>query len=304
VIPPRVLLADDSATVRALARIELEDAGYVVIEAADGREALEHAFECAPDVVLLDIEMPVMDGYETVLALKADPRTADVPVVFLTGRVGPDDVVRALKLGGHDYLRKPPEAAELLARVSAALRVKSLQDELRARADELDRVSRTDDLTGLHNRRHMEEHLRMVGAIGRRHGYPYTVLLIDIDHFKQVNDSLGHLAGDGVLQEVALRLRGSIRTEDILGRWGGEEFLVLLPHTGADAAAVLATRLRDVVSGTPFTSGDAAMMVTISIGGAAAEAPGEHDLLPLADQELYAAKNAGRDRVRIVRSAG
>jgi two-component system cell cycle response regulator len=181
----RLLIADDSATVRALARMELESVGYAVVEASDGQQALDLALADPPDVVLLDIEMPVLDGYQTVMALKADARTADIPVVFLTGRIGSEDVVRALKLGGHDYLRKPPEAAELIARVHAALRVKQLQDELRSRADELDRVSRTDFLTGLHNRRHMEEHLRMLGAGAKRHGYPLAVMIVDVDHSRR-----------------------------------------------------------------------------------------------------------------------
>lgn len=299
-----VLLADDSPTVRALARMELESAGHEVLEAADGAKALALALERGPDVVLLDIEMPVMDGYDAVQALKGDPRTADIPVVFLTGRVSADDVVRALALGGHDYLRKPPEPQELLARVSAALRVKVLQDELRARADELERVSRTDYLTGLHNRRHTEEHLRRLEASNRRHGYPLTVLLLDIDLFKQVNDTLGHGVGDEVLREVARRLQASLRAEDLVGRWGGEEFLVLAPFTDAAAACVLAERLRTAVSATPVTAEGQQLHVTTSIGGAAAEAPGAHELLAVADRELYAAKAAGRDRVRIAVSPG
>ena len=299
-----MLLADDSATVRALARMELEGAGYDVVEAVDGQQALAAALAGPVDVVLLDIEMPVMDGYQTVQALKADPRTADVPVVFLTGRVGSDDVVRALKLGGHDYLRKPPESAELLARVSAALRVKTLQDELRRRADELDAVSRTDVLTGLFNRRHMEEQLRALGAGAKRHGYPLAVLIADVDHFKKVNDTVGHGAGDDVLRQVAQRLRTSLRTEDLLGRWGGEEFLLLLPHTGADAARVLCERLLHDVSDSPVDAGGTALHISVSIGGAAAEAPGEHDLLALADAQLYVAKDAGRHRARVLRSPG
>jgi diguanylate cyclase (GGDEF)-like protein len=303
-MPPRILIADDSATVRALARWELEAVGFEVTDVRDGQQALDSAFANPPDVVLLDIEMPVLDGYQTIRALKADARTADVPVVFLTGRVGTEDVVRALKLGGHDYLRKPPEAAELLARVGSALRVKQLQDELRARADELDRVSRTDHLTGLHNRRHMEEHLQILKASARRHGYPHAVLVIDVDHFKAVNDQLGHTAGDRVLQEIARRLEASLRTEDVLGRWGGEEFLLLLPHTTAAAAQVLGNRLRGSTSETPIDSLVGKVTVTLSIGGAAAEEPGDHDLLQLADQQLYAAKDAGRDRVLVTRSAG
>ena len=301
---PRILLADDSSTVRALARLELEEAGYDVVEAADGAAALEAVRTEQPDVVLLDIEMPGMDGYDVVKELKADAATADIPVVFLTGRVGAEDVVRALRLGGHDYLRKPPEPAELLARVSAALRVKALQDELRRRADELDRMSRTDHLTGLHNRRHSEEHLHALGAGARRHGYPLAVLVLDVDHFKRINDTHGHGVGDQVLVEVADRLRESKRTEDFLGRWGGEEFLLVLPWTGVDAAQVLAERLRAAVSRAPVVTAAGDVPVTISVGGAAAEGPGDHDLLLLADQQLYAAKDAGRDRVCIARSEG
>jgi two-component system cell cycle response regulator len=301
-MPPRILIADDSATVRALARMELEDAGFEVIEASDGQQALELALASPPDVVLLDVEMPVLDGYETVTALKGNALTEMIPVVFLTGRVGADDVARALKLGGHDYLRKPPEAAELLARVNAALRVKQLQDELRARADELDRMSRTDHLTGLHNRRHMEEHLRKLGAGAKRHGYPLALLIVDVDHFKVVNDKLGHQVGDEVLVEVAARLGSALRTEDMLGRWGGEEFLVLLPQTNALGARTLAERLRVRTGATPVQSSNGAVNVTISIGGAAAEGPGEHELLALADKQLYAAKDAGRDRVLVALS--
>ena len=297
---PRILLADDSSTVRTIARMELDSAGYAVIEAADGEQALAAAIEHLPDVILLDIEMPVMDGYETVVALKADPRTADIPVVFLTGRTDAADVVRALKLGGHDYVRKPPEPAELLARVRAALRVKSLQDELRSRAVELDAMTRTDHLTTLFNRRHMEESLRAMTAGAVRHGYPIVVLIVDVDHFKTVNDTLGHAAGDEVLVEISGRLRSVKRTEDILGRWGGEEFLLLLPHTTAAQAAFLAERLRSVVSAEPIQTSLGQLPVSISIGGAAAESAGHYDLLLTADRELYSAKDAGRNRVHIV----
>jgi diguanylate cyclase (GGDEF)-like protein len=299
-VSPCILLADDSATVRALARMELETAGFRVLEASDGEQALALAREHRPDVVLLDVEMPVMDGYACVQALKGDPATAGIPVVFLTGRAGAEDLARALKLGGHDYLRKPPESTELLARVNAALRVKQLQDELLARSAELDRMSRTDFLTGLHNRRHLEESLRRSSAAARRHSFPVAVLLIDVDHFKSVNDSFGHATGDQVLVEVARRLSATLRAEDVVGRWGGEEFLVLLPHTTAAAAGVLAERLRRVVREAPVATESGEVAVTISIGGAAADAPGEHDLVGLADAQLYVAKDAGRDRTSVV----
>jgi diguanylate cyclase (GGDEF)-like protein len=289
---------------RALVRVELEAAGFDVIEAADGAEALQLAIADPPDVVLLDVEMPVMDGYACVQALKAEPTTAIVPVVFLTGRLTAEDVARALKLGGHDYLRKPPESAELLARVKAAFRVKQLQDELISRAQQLEHLSRTDHLTALHNRRHMEEHLRMMFASARRHCFPVGLLLVDVDNFKRVNDKHGHQVGDEVLVEVARRLHDTTRTEDALGRWGGEEFVILLPHTDVDAVRVLAERVRLAVSEPPASTSVGDVSVTVSVGGAVADPVADQDLLRLADQQLYAAKAAGRNRSIVVIAAG
>ena len=296
---PSILLADDSPTVRGIMRVELEAAGFRVVEAADGEQALELARADPPDVVLLDVEMPIMDGYACLQALKADEATANIPVVFVTGLLTAEDVARALKLGGHDYLRKPPESAELLARVNAALRVKQLQDELVARAEQLEHVSRTDYLTDLHNRRHMEEHLRMLTSAAKRHGFPLGLLLVDVDHFKQINDEHGHQVGDEVLIQVAQRLRDTTRTEDALGRWGGEEFLVVLPHTGVEPTRALAERLRIAVREAPMPTSAGAVTVTVSVGGAVAVAGAGKDLLRLADDRLYAAKAAGRDQVLI-----
>lgn len=287
-----MLLAEDSPTVRALVRAELEDAGYTVVEAADGRVALDLARSSSPSVVLLDVEMPLLDGYGVIAALKADPVTRDVPVVFLTGQ---SDLVKALDAGAHDFVRKPPQHGELRARVAGAVRVKVLQDELRARVEELDRVSRTDHLTGLHNRRHIEEHLRGLRSASRRHGHPLAVLVVDIDNFKDVNDTVGHAAGDEVLVEVARRLLSELRGEDLLGRWGGEEFIVLAPHTDVTAAAMLGERLRSAVGGAPVKSGRHDLDVTISVGAAAGA--DDADLVAQADRLLYAAKAAGRDRV-------
>ena len=295
-----VLVADDSATVRAVARLPLEAAGHRVLEASDGAQALAVLAVEPVDVVLLDVEMPVMDGFQTIARLKADPRTADVPVVFLSGRTGSDDVVRGLELGGHDWLRKPPEPTELLARAAAAARVKALQDELRRRLEALDVASRTDSLTGLHNRRHVQEHITMLTAAARRHRLPLTVLIVDVDHFKRVNDTVGHAGGDLVLQAVAGALAGSVRSEDLVGRWGGEEFLLVLPHTDPEAALVLAERLRARGAALEVVVGGRRVPVTVSIGGAGAVAPLESDLLTLADDQLYAAKDAGRDTVRVV----
>ncbi len=205
--------------------------------------------------------------------------------------------MNGLRLGAHDYLRKPFEANELMARVSAALRTKWLQDELRARNAELDRVSRIDMLTNIYNRRHLDEHLRAVISAARRHDRTVGVLIVDIDHFKNVNDEHGHLAGDAVLREVAARLQQAMRTEDALGRWGGEEFLAVLTDTPPEGVRVMAERLRQVVAAAPFTLDDGSQIrVTVSVGHTNGREDAEV-LVHRADDALYVAKAEGRNRV-------
>lgn len=296
--PILVLLVEDSAAIRALVRRMLAAGGHTVLEAAGGAAALAACREHQPDVVLLDVEMPEMSGWDVLAAMKSDADLRDVPVVFLTGRSDTADMVDGLRLGAHDYLRKPCEPTELLARVQAAARVKRLQDELRQRNEELDLISRTDSLTGLHNRRHVEEYLTRLVSLARRNAEPIAVLIIDIDHFKSVNDGHGHDAGDAVLREVATRLVGSLRLEDMVGRWGGEEFLVVLPNTSIQGAAELAERLRRVVAEEPCgLPGGGAMRVTISLGCAASVIDDAETLVRSADAAMYQAKESGRDRV-------
>jgi diguanylate cyclase (GGDEF)-like protein len=292
-----ILVADDSMVVRAVLRRQLETDGHTVVEAVNGAEAIEACREYHPDVILLDVEMPVLDGHATLARLKADPQLKDIPVVFLTGRVDTADVVNGLRLGAHDYLRKPFEANELMARVSAALRTKWLQDELRTRNAELDRVSRIDMLTNIYNRRHLDEHLRSVISAARRHDRTIGVLIVDIDHFKDVNDKHGHLAGDGVLREVAARLQQAMRTEDALGRWGGEEFLAVLTETPPEGVRVMAERMRRVIAAAPFTLDDGSQIrVTVSVGHTNGTEDAEV-LVHRADDALYVAKAEGRNRV-------
>ena len=292
-----ILVADDSMVVRAVLRRQLETDGHTVVEAVNGAEAIDACREYHPDVILLDVEMPVLDGHATLARLKADPQLKDIPVVFLTGRVDTADVVNGLRLGAHDYLRKPFEANELMARVSAALRTKWLQDELRTRNAELDRVSRIDMLTNIYNRRHLDEHLRSVISAARRHDRTIGVLLVDIDHFKDVNDEHGHLAGDAVLREVAARLQAAMRTEDALGRWGGEEFLAVLTDTPPEGVRTMAERLRQVIAAAPFTLDDGSQIrVTVSVGHTNGTDDAEI-LVHRADDALYVAKAEGRNRI-------
>jgi diguanylate cyclase (GGDEF)-like protein len=303
VTPIIVLLVEDSAAIRALVRRMLVAGGHTVVEAARGADALALCREQQPDVVLLDVEMPGMSGWDVLAAMKADPDLSDVPVVFLTGRSDTADMVDGLRLGAHDYLRKPCEPTELLARVQAAARVKRLQDELRQRNEELDLISRTDVLTGLRNRRHVEEYLTKLVSLARRNVEPIAVLIVDIDHFKSVNDGHGHDAGDAVLAEVAGRMVDSVRLEDMVGRWGGEEFLVVLPNTAAQGAAELAERLRQVVAGEPCRLPDGgAVPVTISLGCAASVIDDAATLVRSADAAMYEAKESGRNRVVVAAS--
>ena len=292
----RVLVADDSLVIRSVLRKQLEDYGHDVTEAVDGVEALRLVRERPPDIILLDVEMPNLDGHQVLAELRQHTETAEIPVVFLTGRSSTEDVVEGLRLGAHDYLAKPFEPAELLARVSAALRVKGLQDELRKRNAELEAISRTDALTGLPNRRHLQERLASTAAASRRRQISMAVLMVDVDHFKSVNDRFGHEAGDIVLKEVAATLHSACRGEDVAGRWGGEEFLIVAEATMTEGAAILAERVRRAIAAAPVHLGDAALEVTASIG-VAAGAGEVDDLLRRADAALYDAKGSGRNRV-------
>ena len=293
----RILVADDSLVIRSVLRKQLQEHGHVVIEAVDGEDALRSIRDETPDVVLLDVEMPKLNGHAVLAELRSNPATAHIPVVFLTARATTADVVEGLRLGAHDYLRKPFEPAELLARVSAALRVKRLQDELRIRNTELEASSRTDALTGLPNRRHLQEQLAAAASASRRHGGSVAVLMVDVDHFKRVNDRLGHAGGDHVLRRIALALATACRAEDVAGRWGGEEFLVVSPGNDADGGAALAERIRASAEAESIeVDGAERVSVTVSVG--VASGSGDVDAIVRdADAALYEAKETGRNRV-------
>jgi diguanylate cyclase (GGDEF)-like protein len=292
-----VLVVDDSLVVRSVVRGWLEEQAYRVVEVEDGQAAIDRCLADPPDVVLLDIEMPGLNGHEVLARLKCEPSVRDIPVVFLTNHAAMEEVLRGLGGGAHDYLRKPFEPAELVARVGAALRVKKLQDELRRRNDELDAISRTDALTGLFNRRHLEEQLRVNVGASERYGYGIGLLLLDVDHFKQVNDTYGHPAGDDVLCELAARIVQGLRAGDIAGRWGGEEFLVILPHTDLAGTVQAGERIRSGIAAEPFVVAGTLREVTVS-GGCTSQVGADGEaLVRAADAGLYEAKASGRNRV-------
>jgi len=293
----RILIAEDAPDLRALLRLQLEGHGYDVFEAEHGERALELLDEADPDVVLLDIDMPVLDGFDVLARLKADRATANIPVVFITGRATAEDAAKGLDLGAHDYLRKPFDAPELAARVQAAMRTKRLQDDLRQLNGELARQARTDGLTRLPNRRFLDEQLARACSRATRHGQPLCLLILDLDHFKQVNDRFGHPAGDEALVAVSERLSERLRMEDILGRWGGEEFMVIAPDCNAEGASTLAEALRRCVEETSVDLRGTPVDMTISVGWATYGGDGPEELVRSADKALYAAKDAGRNCV-------
>jgi two-component system cell cycle response regulator len=278
-------------------RDHLIAAGYEVLEAEDGEEALARIRATVPDVVLLDRDMPRLDGLAVLDAMQADEATAAIPVVFVTGRATARELAEGLGRGAHDYVRKPVEEAELVARVRSALRTRRLRDELRERNLQLERMARTDVLTGMVGRRHGATVLAEACAAATT-GEPLAVIVADIDHFKHVNDHHGHAAGDAVLRAVADVMRDGLVTGETAVRWGGEEFLLVLPGCDAAGALARAERLRLALTATPVDAGGHQHGVTASLGYAilaAGETP--EAFVARADEALYAAKAAGRDRV-------
>jgi diguanylate cyclase (GGDEF)-like protein len=293
----RILVAEDSALLRRMLGDVLRDHGWTVLEAGDGETALRMAQDEIPSVLLMAREMEGLDGMTVLDALRADARTADMPIVFVTGHTDARDLAEGLERGAHDYVRKPVDPVELVARIRTALRLRALHDELARRNAELEQLARTDVLTGLANRRHADDVLRATIASSRRHNRAMSAVLVDIDRFKSVNDVHGHAAGDAVLREVAVRLTAGLREEDVAARWGGEEFLLLLPDS--PDATVVCERLRASISDRPINvHGLLELRISASFGWApwTGEETGEA-LVGRADVALYAAKAEGRDRV-------
>ncbi len=291
-----VLVIEDHADIRDLLRLQLELDGHLVLESESGEGGLDLLRARHVDLVVLDGELPGMSGYDVLAALGRDLHTVTAPVLFLSGRTTTDGIVEAFRLGAHDHIAKPFRGKELRARVSAAIQVKRRHDELRRENLLLDSASRTDVLTGLANRRKLEADLHALTSVARRHAQPFSVALIDVDHFKAVNDTFGHGAGDEVLREIAFRLQDTLRVGDVAGRWGGEEFLLLLPMTDLPGASVVGERLRSRIAAEPVRLADRARVeVRISVGVATgADVP---DVLLRADNALYRAKAGGRNLV-------
>lgn len=285
---PRLLIVDDQpANIQALHRVFAGDCQ--VLMATDGARALQLCRERQPDLLLLDVQMPGMDGHELCAELKADPMLRAIPVIFVTAQDRPEDETRALDAGAADFITKPFNPSIVRARVRTQLTLK-------AQADLLRELAFIDGLTGVHNRRHFDERFMAEARRAQRTRSPLAIVLADVDHFKRYNDALGHLAGDDCLRRVASGLRGCLRRPtDLLARYGGEEFVSLLPDTDLAGAIGVAQLMEDTVRALALPHPGVQGCVTISLGvSAGTQADG---LVEAADRALYLAKAAGRGRV-------
>jgi len=293
----RILFVDDSEFTCRHYGTRLGKAGYEVETVRDAQSALklltpDHGFH----LVISDLMMPGIDGLDFVARLRKMPHNRMLPVLMLTAAER-NDVVASLKAGANDYVTKDGDAHELLARVKSHSHTGILQEQL-------DRLSRTDELTELFNRRHGTQRLDEEIFRSQRYERGLAVCLMDIDHFKKVNDTHGHQAGDDVLVEVARRLAEMSRESDCVIRWGGEEFLVLFPETDMDKAASIVERFRKELGGTPVRVLELGFQLDITVsGGVAVLEAGDtaESLVARADSALYKAKESGRNRLLLAK---
>ena len=301
----KVLLVEDDPVQANVTKKILQATGYDVLWSQDGINAIKTVKMMKPDIILLDVILPGLDGYEVCRWLKLDENAKGIPVIMLTVKKELADKISGLQIGADDYLPKPYNELELNARIYASLRTKALQDELRMKNKQLEELlgkveymAITDALTGLYNRRRFHDVLAKEFERSKRYGTPFSLVMLDIDHFKKVNDDCGHQAGDTVLREVSNIIMKSIREIDTASRFGGEEFMVILPNTERENAKIGSERMRTAIERHQFPEMDRA--ITVSIGIAGLPDPGlanEDRLIRCADYALYQAKRNGRNRI-------
>jgi two-component system, cell cycle response regulator len=313
----RVLVVDDDPGTLMLLDKLLQNAGYEVFTAPDGKQGLHAAMECQPHIILVDWLMPEMDGLQLCRALRNSKIGRGVYLSMLTGMEEESRVLEAFEAGVDNYLSKPVNSKLLLAQLRAGERVASLQTEAESDCEEIRRVAAglamnnrrlqeaalLDPLTGIPNRRYAMDRIHQEWAAAERSGRPLSCMLIDVDHFKSINDTYGHDVGDSVLRRVSEVLKHTARTQDVICRIGGEEFLVLCPDSDSGAAGQCAERLRHAAGSMRIPIGNVSLQVTISIGVAAMDSSmcGPESMIKAADQAVYAAKHAGRNRTSVYR---
>jgi diguanylate cyclase (GGDEF)-like protein len=291
---PLVLIVDDTVKNLQILGTVLKAENYKIAVANNGNQAILTANEIQPDLILLDVMMPGLNGFETCKKLKSLPRTKDVPVIFLTAKVETEDIIEGFKAGAVDYISKPFNSYELKARVKTHIELKFSKDLLEQKNAILKKLSVTDGLTGLFNHRYIIDGLSRLIEENNRYKQPLSISMFDIDNFKRINDEHGHLIGDEVLAGIANSIENCLRKTDIVGRYGGEEFLVLYAHTNLKGAVESAERIIRNIENLKW--GKKNLIVTISAG--VCEKKGEDivALIKKADDLLYAAKKNGKNR--------
>lgn len=302
-----ILIAEDNTVSRRLLETRLTKWGYEVISVEDGSEAWEVLQgEDPPRLAILDWMMPKMDGVQVCRKVRKGPKEPYIYILLLTAKDEKSDLVEAMEAGADDYLTKPFEPDELKVRLRAGKRIIELQQEVISTREALRIQATHDSLTGLWNHSAILDILGRELARASRQGMPVGVAMGDLDHFKQANDTYGHMAGDAVLREAANRMLSSVRPYDAIGRYGGEEFLIVAPGCNEQGVLGAADRIRLCICEKPMTTHDAIISVTISLGVAATDPPKEIDiesLIRIADAALYTAKRKGRNCVELAPSA-
>jgi diguanylate cyclase (GGDEF)-like protein len=300
----KILVVDDELVSRLVVQAAVERLGHRWVAASDGEEAWRRFNDEQPDVLITDLLMPGTDGLELCRRVRANAQTGYTYIILATMLGDREDVVRGMEAGADDYFVKPVEPFDLQAKLIPAERVTALHAELGRYRAELAKLARTDALTQLANRRSMEEDLRLLDARSQRYGRHYCVAICDIDHFKTYNDTLGHQAGDQALRTVAAKLAAEVRASDGVYRYGGEEFVLVLPEQNLQSAMAAVERVRAAVEklAIPHPARGPGGVVTMSFGIAGFQ-PGRpttvDDLLKQADAALYEAKEAGRNQVAV-----
>jgi len=295
-----ILVIDDSKLIAHVAKNILTKKGHNVVLAANGEAGLEMAQNIFPDLILLDLVMPGIDGYEVCKRIKADVSTEDIPIIMLTSKAESSDKVKGLELGASDYVTKPFDEGELTARVKTHLRIKELYESLQEKNRQLLEMANRDGLTGLFNHRYFQDAVSKDFKRAMRYHESLSCVMFDIDHFKKFNDTYGHQTGDVVLRTLGNLIEKNKRDSDLAARYGGEEFALLLYHTVSKDAFTIAERLRSTVESHKFESENLILQVTISVGVVTYPHPEvtcSKELIECADKALYRAKKAGRNQV-------
>jgi diguanylate cyclase (GGDEF)-like protein len=300
--PLGVLVVEDDREIREMVTMMVKSMGYMALTAVNGKDALGRLREHPVDIVLLDLMMPEMDGFEFCQKVREDADLRDLHIIITSARDALEDKVRGLELGAADYLTKPFSLTELQARIKVGERIVRYQKALREQQQQLEHLAREDALTGLANRRRFEERAYEELLRAGRYQHPLSVLLADLDHFKTINDTYGHSYGDTVLKEVGQTFFRHCRSSDLCARYGGEEFAILLPETRLEEAQLVAERLCAAVRNLQFSRLSDDIHVTTSFGVTCVDIANPQsleELLEQADQALYAAKHNGRNRVEV-----